>query len=119
MTVLATTTRPLLIDDPAACAAAARQLADGVVVAHAFANFYAITTRGDAQTMRRVNGMKGRPPGQVGSITGSPAAVWEAWDLDRLPDGLDPRRLRTLVDSFFSLGPSAFEARRRQLCRST
>ena len=108
MTVLATPTRPLRIDDPTACATAARQLADGAVVAHAFANLYAITTRGDAHTVRRVNAMKGRPPDQVGSITGSPGALWEAWDLDRLPDGLDPRRLRTLVDTFFALGPFGF-----------
>jgi hypothetical protein len=108
MTVLTATMRSLLIDDPAACVAAARQLADGAVVAHAFANFYALTTRGDAETVRRVNAMKGRPPGQVGSITGPPAALWEVWDLDRLPDGLDQRRLRTLVDTFFTLGPFGF-----------
>jgi tRNA A37 threonylcarbamoyladenosine synthetase subunit TsaC/SUA5/YrdC len=97
-----------MIDDPAACAAAARQLADGAVVANAFANFYVITTRGDAETVRRVNRMKGRPLDQVGSITGSPAALWEVWDLDRLPDGLDQRSLRTLVDTFFALGPFGF-----------
>ena len=84
------------------------RLATGGIVAHAFANFYAITTRGDAETVRRVNAMKGRPPGQVGSITGSPAALWEAWDLDRLPDGLDRRAVRTLVDTFFALGPFGF-----------
>ncbi len=108
MTALAARISPSLIDDPAACATVARQLADGAVVAHAFANFYVITTRGEAETVRRVNLMKGRPPGQVGSITGSPAALWEAWDLDRLPDGLDPRTLRTLVDTFFALGPFGF-----------
>ena len=97
-----------MIDDPAACTAAARQLADGAVVANAFANFYVITTRGDVETVRRVNRMKGRPPDQVGSITGSPAALWEVWDLDRLPDGLDPRTLRTLIDTFFALGPFGF-----------
>ena len=108
MTALAARVSSPLIDDPAACAAAARQLAEGAVVANAFANFYVITTRADAATVRRVNAMKGRPPGQVGSITGSPAALWEAWDLDRLPDGIDPRSLRTLVDTFFALGPFGF-----------
>jgi hypothetical protein len=108
MTALAARVSTALIDDPAACAAAARQLANGAVVGNAFANFYVITTRGDASTVRRVNAMKGRPPGQVGSITGSPAALWEVWDLDRLPDGLDPRTLRTLVDTFFALGPFGF-----------
>jgi hypothetical protein len=108
MTALAAPVTPLLIDDPAACAVAARGLADGAVVANAFANFYVITTRGDAETVGRVNRMKGRPPDQVGSITGSPAALWEVWDLDRLPDGLDRRSLRTLFDTFFALGPFGF-----------
>jgi hypothetical protein len=108
MTALAARVSSPLIDDPAACAAAARQLAEGAVVANAFANFYVITTRADAATVRRVNAMKGRPPGQVGSITGSPAVLWEAWDLDRLPDGIDTRSLRTLVDTFFALGPFGF-----------
>ena len=108
MTALASPVSLPMIDDPAASAAAARQLADGAVVANAFANFYVITTRGDVETVRRVNRMKGRPPDQVGSITGSPAALWEVWDLHRLPDGLDPRTLRTLVDTFFALGPFGF-----------
>jgi hypothetical protein len=108
MTALAVPRDVLSIDNPADRAHAARQLAAGGVVANAFANLYGITTRGDAETVRRVNTMKGRPPGQVGSITGSPAALWEAWDLDRLPDGLDARALRTLVDTFFGLGPFGF-----------
>ncbi len=108
MSALAVPRDVLTIDDPADCASAARRLATGGIVAHAFANFYAIITRGDADTVRRVNALKGRPPGQVGSVTGSPAALWEAWDLDRLPDGLDRRAVRTLVDTFFALGPFGF-----------
>ena len=108
MTALAARPTELTIDDAADQASAARRLADRGVIGHAFANFYAITTRGDAETVRRVNMMKGRPAGQVGSITGSPAVLWEAWDLDRLPDGLDRRRVRILVDTFFALGPFGF-----------
>jgi hypothetical protein len=48
-------------------AAAAAALAGGAVIAHGFANFYAITTRADADTVRGVNLLKGRPSGQVGS----------------------------------------------------
>src|SRR6185312_5307780 len=70
-----------LITEDASWAAA--QLAGGNTVAHAFANFYVITTRADADTVRGVNLMKGRPPGQVGSITGPPAALPGVWDLDR------------------------------------
>jgi tRNA A37 threonylcarbamoyladenosine synthetase subunit TsaC/SUA5/YrdC len=108
MTALAALPTELTIDDPADGAIAAHRLAAGGVVGHAFANLYAITARGDTETVRRVNAMKGRPPEQVGSITGPPAALWEAWDLDRLPEGLDRRALRTLVDTFFGLGPFGF-----------
>jgi hypothetical protein len=108
MTALAARPIELTIDEAVDRATAARWLADGAIVAHAFANLYAITTRGDVETVRRVNRVKGRPPTQVGSITGSPAVLWEAWDLDRLPDGLDRHRLRVLVDTFFALGPFGF-----------
>jgi hypothetical protein len=108
VTALAAPAPPLMIDDPAGSTAAAQLVARRAVVAHGFANFYAITTRGDAETVRRVNQMKGRPPSQVGSITGPPAALWEVWDLDELPDGLTRRTLRSIVDAFFSLGPFGF-----------
>ncbi len=62
-----------VIDDPRDADHAAQQLADGAIVAHGFANFYAITTRPDPDTVRRVNLLKGRPANQVGSITGPPA----------------------------------------------
>ena len=56
--------------------------------AHAFANFYVIRTRGEAEHRRRVNVMKGRPPSQVGSITGAPAALTEVCrDFEKLPGG--------------------------------
>jgi hypothetical protein len=86
----------------------AELLAAGAVVAQAFANFYVITTRGDAGTVRRVNVMKGRPPSQVGSITGAPAALPEVWDFDQLPAGLSRRTVRCLLDTFFALGPFGF-----------
>ena len=71
MTALAAPLRPLLIDDAAACADAARQLAEGAVVANAFANFYVITTRGDAETVRRWNeGPAIRPGRQHHRIAG-------------------------------------------------
>lgn len=87
---------------------AARALDAGAVVAHAFANFYAITTRADEATVRRVNLMKGRPPTQVGSITAPPNAIRDAWDFGELPTGLTRRRILQLVDAFFTLGPFGF-----------
>jgi hypothetical protein len=41
----------------------------GAVVGHAFGNVYVITTRPDADVVRGVNLMKGRPANQVGSLT--------------------------------------------------
>lgn len=87
---------------------AARALDAGAIVAHAFANFYAITTRADEATVRRVNLMKGRPPAQVGSITAPPNAIRDAWDFGELPTGVTRRRILQLVDTFFTLGPFGF-----------
>ena len=110
MTVVSAASRAV-ISDPRHVAAAAEALAtESAVVAHAFANFYVITTRGDADTVRRVNVMKGRPPGQVGSITGPPASLSEVWDLDALPEPLSRRTALALVDAFFSRGPFGFRA---------
>jgi hypothetical protein len=101
----ATVVRRLITDD---AAWAADRLADGGTVAQAFANFYVITTRPDEPIVRGVNEMKGRPPSQVGSITGPPCALPEVWDLGQLPDGLPRRVALNLVDVFFSLGPFGF-----------
>jgi hypothetical protein len=110
MSVVPPATRTI-ISDPAQVATTAEVLAtEGAVVAHAFANFYVITTRGDAETVRRVNVMKGRPPGQVGSITGPPASIPEVWDLDQLPEPLSRRTALALVDAFYSHGPFGFRA---------
>ncbi len=104
-TMPATTRRRLITRD---AGFAAQSLADGAIVAHGFGNFYVITTRADAATVRRVNLMKGRPPGQVGSITGPPSAIPDVWDFDQLPDGLTRRQVLRLIDTFFELGPFGF-----------
>lgn len=110
MSVVPTATRTVLSDPAHVSGAVAAMAEDGAVVAHAFANFYVITTRGDADTVRRVNVMKGRPPGQVGSITGPPASLPEVWDLERLPERLSRRTALALVDAFYSRGPFGFRA---------
>ena len=81
------TTPRLLLTDHDHVLQAAQGLAAGAVVAHGFANFYVISTRADAATVRDVNLMKGRPPGQVGSLTGPPAALPEAWHSAGYPTG--------------------------------
>lgn len=86
----------------------ARALADGAAVAHPFGNVYGITSRADAETVQRVNVMKGRPPEQIGSITGPPSVVFDVWDFSSLPSGLSPRAVLQLVDAFLEMGPFGF-----------
>ena len=100
-----TITRRLITDDAAFGAAA---LAGGAVLAHGFANFYAITTRCDEATVRAVNTMKGRPLTQVGSITAPPSLIPDVWDFGSLPDGIRRRDVLQLLDRFFGLGPFGF-----------
>jgi hypothetical protein len=99
--------RPIL-SDHGAVQTAARALADGAVVAHAFANFYVITTRADAATVRGVNVMKGRPPDQVGSITTTPPRIPLVYDWGRLPAGLERHDVLGLMDALWGLGPFGF-----------
>lgn len=98
----------LRLTRPADASYAARELATGAVVGHGFANFYVITTRGDADTVRRVNIMKGRPAGQVGSITTTPSRIPAVWDWSQLPAPLTRRRVLGVIDTFFGLGPFGF-----------
>ncbi|WBB68205.1 hypothetical protein [Micromonospora sp. WMMD812] len=98
----------LYIDRPADVAVAARALADGAVVAAAFANFYVIVTRPDAHTVRRVNLAKGRPADQVGSITAAAHRIPGMFDWSRLAPRLPERRVRQLMDALYGVGPFGF-----------
>jgi hypothetical protein len=100
--------RPLILTRPDDADAAAFALATGGVVAHGFGNFYVITTRPDADIVRSVNLMKGRPPQQTGSITTTPARVPLVFDWDRLPTGITRRQVMGLMDDFFAMGPFGF-----------
>ena len=97
-----------VLGDPAAEARAARALAAGSTVGVGFANLYALVSRADAATVRRVNLQKGRPASQVASVTTTPARVLDAWDLDRLPAEISSAAVRQIVDAFFSRGPFGF-----------
>jgi hypothetical protein len=98
----------LILGEPRDVRRAAWSLADGGVVAQGFANFYVITTRPDAETVRGVNVLKGRPPHQVGSITTTPSRLHLSFDWTRLPPGLDRRTVGDLMDALFALGPFGF-----------
>jgi hypothetical protein len=94
-----------LLGDPAAVRTAAQALVAGRVVAHGFANMYAMTTLPDADVVRGVNLLKGRPVDQVGSITTSPARLPDVFDWSLLPDGVTRDRVLALADLLFALGP--------------
>ncbi|MFI6264882.1 hypothetical protein [Micromonospora sp. NPDC051006] len=101
-------TPQLYIDGPADLAAAARALAGGAVVAAAFANFYVIVTRPDADTVRKVNLAKGRPVDQVGSITAPAHRIPDMFDWSRISPRLPERRVRQLMDALYGAGPFGF-----------
>ncbi|MGH9119180.1 MAG: hypothetical protein ACRD0A_15255 [Acidimicrobiales bacterium] len=71
-----------------------------------------ITTRPDAEIVRSVNLLKGRPPEQTGSITTTPARVPLVFDWDRLPTGITRRQIIGLMDDFFAMGPFGFRGPR-------
>jgi hypothetical protein len=87
---------------------AARAIADGAVLGHAFGNFYVITTRPDADVVQGVNLMKGRPADQVGSLTTTRELVPNLFDWSKLPDGLTRETAQRIIDRLFGLGPFGF-----------
>lgn len=98
----------LVLQDPRDLELAATALGAGAVVGHAFANFYVITTRPDAPTVRSVNRMKGRPLDQVGSITTTPLRIPRVYDWSALPAGLAAHEVLGVMDALFALGPFGF-----------
>ena len=96
------------MESPLDVAMAADRLARGDVVAHGFANLYALTTLPDATTVRATNSLKGRPVGQVGSVTTTPSRMTSLWDLAALPPGLSSDAVHALLDALYGLGPCGF-----------
>ena len=100
--------RQYFIDDPRDVEDTAQALANGAVVAQAFANFYVITTRADSATVRRINLLKGRPPDQVGSVVTTAGHIDDLFDWRRLPYDLTPTYVRRLIDGLYECGPLGF-----------
>ncbi|MBV9578469.1 MAG: hypothetical protein JO057_07765 [Chloroflexi bacterium] len=96
------------LSHPADAERAAVAIADGAIVGHAFGHFYVITTRPDADVVRGVNVMKGRPANQVGSVTTIRTLIPRLFDWTRLPEGLTRRTVNDLIDRLFSIGPFGF-----------
>jgi hypothetical protein len=93
---------------PADADRAAFAIARGSIVGHAFGNFYVITTRPEADIVRGVNLMKGRPADQVGSLTTTRCRVAGLFDWSRLPEGLPRSSVNALIERLYSLGPFGF-----------
>jgi hypothetical protein len=98
----------LVLSDPRDVEIVAAALGAGAVVGHAFGNFYVISTRPGAATVRAVNLMKGRPADQVGSITTTPLRIPRVYDWSALPAGLAAHEVLGVMDALFSLGPFGF-----------
>ncbi|MDF3069986.1 MAG: hypothetical protein K0R38_5587 [Polyangiaceae bacterium] len=87
---------------------AAHAVAAKGVVTHGFANFYAMVARPDRDVVVRINRMKGRPDSQVGSVTTTPVRIPMLFDWSKLPGGLTPHKVLTLIDQLLELGPFGF-----------
>jgi len=85
---------------------AAEAVAGGAALFYAFGNFCALAARPDLDTLHAMNALKGRPRGQVGSVTTTPELgnrVFD-WDAVQLPWGA---LLGTMAD-LHALGPIGF-----------
>jgi hypothetical protein len=87
---------------------AAHAVAANGVVTHGFANFYAIVARPDRDVVVGINRMKGRPDTQVGSVTTTPIRIPHLFDWSKLPAGLNPHKVLSLMDQLLELGPFGF-----------
>jgi len=86
----------------------AREIANGAIVAQAFANFYGIVTLAEPTMVRKVNELKGRPPNQVGSIVTIRPYFEDMFDWSKLPSGLTRELVLDLMDATYARGPLGF-----------
>lgn len=100
--------RPKVLTNHADVDTAARALARGDVVGYGFANFYVISTRPDADVVRGVNLIKGRPADQAGSVITTREQIPTLFDWSQLPPELTKADVLRLMDALFALGPFGF-----------
>jgi hypothetical protein len=77
----------------------------GAALFYGFGNFCALAALPSRSSVERVNRLKGRPPGQAGSVTSDPSRSQLPFDWERLPRGLTPETVMAVMDDFHSLGP--------------
>ena len=96
----------LYVEDDVSSTAA--EIAAGAIAVQPFGNIYAIVSRPDASTVRRVNLMRGRAADQAGSLVTTWRHLPSVYDWKRLPDGLDAETVIGLLDVLFDIGPFGF-----------
>jgi hypothetical protein len=84
---------------------AAAATANGAALFYGFGNFCALAARPDLASLRRVNALKGRPPGQAGSVTSDPWRAPRVFDWDQVRDRAT---IEAVMDDFLALGPIGF-----------
>jgi tRNA A37 threonylcarbamoyladenosine synthetase subunit TsaC/SUA5/YrdC len=77
---------------------------NGAALFYGFGNFCALAALPDLESMQRINRLKGRPPGQPGSVTTDPWRAHRVFDWD----GVERERIEALMDDFMALGPIGF-----------
>jgi hypothetical protein len=102
------TQETLDLDDAGDRSFAAHATALGAALFYGFANFCALAGRPEHDTVLRINRLKGRADGQVGSVTTTRHYFERLFAWERLPPGLDRDRVLALMDDFYELGPMGF-----------
>ncbi len=87
---------------------AAHLIAERKVIGHAVGNIYVLGAHPDAERVRAINLLKGRPSDQVGAITTTPELVPRLFEWSALPDGLDRETILRLMNALWALGPFGF-----------
>ena len=96
------------LDDPGDRSFAAHATSLGAALFYGFANFCALAGRPEHDSVLRINRLKGRADGQVGSVTTTRPHFERLFAWERLPPGLDRERVHALIDDFYELGPMGF-----------
>lgn len=100
--------RVLDLADPVDVNLAVRATQLGAALFYSFGNFCGVGAHPRLESVQRVNALKGRPSGQVGSVTTTRQRLESLFDWDRVPRELPPERVLMLMDEFFELGPMGF-----------
>jgi len=78
---------------------------NGAALFYGFGNFCALAAMPDLASMQRINRLKGRPSGQVGSVTTDPWRASRVFDWDQVDDRA---AIEAVIDDFLALGPIGF-----------